>query len=389
MDRPPPSTARAKRVVIVGPAYPYRGGQALVESHVFETLTNLGYDCYTVSYRLLYPSILFPGTTQYDESGVHYNDHTERTFRIINSINPLSWFCAARTIKRLDPDAVLLVWWMPFFGPALSTIGRLVKRWTRARIVFLVDNYISHERRWFDAVSTSWTLRLGDHFIGQSEFITRRLSEVFPRTPVHRVTLPVFACFDLGAFDRASARARLGITTRNVVLFFGYIRPYKGLDQLIQAFPRVLEARPDTTLLIVGECYEDLQRYEDMIAAEGIAGKTIFVSKYVANEEIEPYFKASDMVCLPYRSATQSGIVMLAYGFRRPVVTTDVGGLPESVRAGKTGIVVPPGDVAALAGGVVEVLDLEGRVDFEANIDEFTHELGHRNMERIFAEITR
>lgn len=389
MDRPQPASERAQRIVIVGPAYPYRGGQALVESHMFETLTKLGYDCYTVSYKLLYPSFLFPGTTQYDESGMHYNDHSDRTFRIVNSINPLSWFAAARKIKSLDPDVVMLVWWMPFFGPALSTIGRLVKRWTRARIVFLVDNYLSHERRWFDAAFTSWTLRLGDHFIGQSEYITKRLAEEFPATPVHRVTLPVFGCFDLGAFDRARARETLGLGAGNVVLFFGYIRRYKGLDYLIRAFPRVLEAEPDTTLLIVGECYEDLATYTDMIEAEGITHRTVFVSKYVANEEIEPYFKAADVVCLPYRSATQSGIVMLAYGFGRPVVTTDVGGLPETVRAGETGVVVPQGDTDALADGIVEVLRMRGRVDFEANIGALTHELGHRNMERIFAEITR
>jgi glycosyltransferase involved in cell wall biosynthesis len=377
-----------KRIVIVGPAYPYRGGQALVESHMFATLTNLGYDVYTISYSLLYPSLLFPGTTQFDESGMHFNDHSDRTWRLVNSINPLSWFRVARKIRALDPDVVMLVWWMPFFGPALSTIGRLVKRWTRARIVFLVDNYLSHERRWFDAAFTSWTLRLADHFIGQSEYITNRLSEEFPHTPVHRVTLPVFDCFDLKAFDRTSAREHVGIRTRNVVLFFGYIRPYKGLDNLIRAFPRVLEAEPDTTLLIVGECYGDVTTYTDLVEAEGIAGRTMFVSKYVANEEIEPYFKAADVVALPYNSATQSGIVMLAYGFGRPVVTTDVGGLPESVQEGQTGVVVPRGDSAAMADGIVLVLRRGGEVDFEGNIAAFTHDLGHRHMERIFAGIT-
>jgi glycosyltransferase involved in cell wall biosynthesis len=377
-----------KRIVIVGPAYPYRGGQALVESHVYETLTGLGYDCHTISYTLLYPSIFFPGTTQFDESATHFKDHSDRITRMINSINPVTWFRAARRIRSLAPDAVIVVWWMPFFGPALGTICRLVKRWTRARIVFLIENYLSHERRWFDGAATRWTLSQADHFISQSQYITRTLQEEWPGRAVHQVTLPVFDCFDFDRFDRERAREHLGIKTRHVVLFFGYLRPYKGLDNLILAFNRVLEQKPDTTLLIVGECYEDLGKYTSLLEQENLTEKTMLVTKYVANEEVEPYYKAADLVCLPYNSATQSGIVMMAYGFRRPVVVTDVGGLPEFVRAGVTGLIVPPGDRERLAAGVIEGLTLAETVDFESRIAEFTHELGHRNMERIFAEIT-
>lgn len=380
-------SAGQKRVVIVGPAYPYRGGQALVESHLFETLTALGYDCHTVSFTLLYPSLLFPGTTQFDESDKVYNDHRDRITRVINSINPVSWFRAGRVVKSLDPDAVVFVWWMPFFGPALGTIAWLVRRWTRARIVFLVENYVSHERRWFDNLATQWTLRLADHFISESDYITQKLEGGFPSTPVHRTTLPVYDCYNFDAFDQVGARERLGITTRNVVLFFGYIRPYKGLDNLILAMKRVLESRPDTTLLIVGECYEDRAKYDDLIASEGLGDRTIFVSKYVANEEVEPYFKAADVVCLPYNSASQSGIIMMSYGFRRPVVTTEVGGLPEFVRVPDTGEIVSPGDVPALADAVVRVLERGGEVDYESNVDALTHELGHKNVERIFAGI--
>lgn len=378
-----------KRIVIVGPAYPYRGGQALVESHLFETLTTLGYDCHTISYKLLYPSIFFPGTTQYDESATHFKDHSARIARIINSVNPITWWRAARRVRAIRPHAVVVVWWMPFFGPALYTISWLARRWTGAPVVFLIENYISHERRWFDEVATRWTLGLADHFISQSGYITEKLGAAFPRTPVHRVTLPVFDCFDFKAFDRASARDHLAIRSKNVVLFFGYLRPYKGLDNLIRAFNRVLSSEPDTTLLIVGECYEDLRKYTDLITAERLDGRTMLVTKYVANEEVEPYYKAADVVCLPYNSATQSGIVMMAYGFRRPVVVTDVGGLPEFVQPGRTGVVVPPGDLDALAGGILEVLRGRERVDFEANVAAFTHELGHKNMERIFGEITR
>jgi D-inositol-3-phosphate glycosyltransferase len=384
-SRPSP----AKRVVIVGPAYPYRGGQALVESHLFETLTSLGYDCYTVTFTLLYPSFLFPGTTQFDASGKLHNDHRDRITRAINSINPLTWWRAARVVRGLRPDVVVFVWWMPFFGPALGSIAWLVRRWTDARIVFLVENYVSHENRWFDHAATRWTLRLAHHFVSESDYVSERLAEAFPGTPVHRTTLPVYDCYDFGAFDRDSARKHLGIATRRVVLFFGYIRPYKGLDNLIRAMPRVLQSQPDTTLLIVGESYEDPQKYRDAIDAAGLTGRTQFVCKYVPNEEVEPYFKAADVVCLPYNSASQSGIVMMAYGFRRPVVTTDVGGLPEFVHRGETGEIVPPGDIDSLADAVASVLERCDTVDFAQNVEALTHELGHKNVEAIFARIAR
>jgi glycosyltransferase involved in cell wall biosynthesis len=376
------------RIVIVAPAHPYRGGQALVESHLFETLTDLGYDCHTVSFKLLYPSFLFPGTTQFDESERIYNDHTGRITRVINSIDPFSWLRAGGVIARLDPRVVVFVWWMPFFGPSLGTVAWLVRRRTRARVVFLVENYVSHENRWFDHAATRATLRLADHFIAESRFVADKLEHAFPATPIHRTTLPVYDCYNYGAFDRESARRHLGISTKNVVLFFGYIRPYKGLDNLIRATSRVVESEPDTTLLIVGESYEDRRKYDELIASEGLSERTRFVCEYVANEAVEPYFKAADVVCLPYKSASQSGIVMMAYGFRRPVVTTDVGGLPEFVRAGETGEIVPPGDVEALADAVVRALRARGEVDFEGNIERLTHELGHANVERIFSHVT-
>lgn len=379
---------KKRRIVIVGPAYPYRGGQALVESHLFQLLGRMGYDCHTVSYKLLYPSIFFPGTTQYDKSRSLHLEHTERIYRVINSINPVTWVRAAKKIKRLDPHAVVIVWWMPFFGPALGTIARLIKKWTGAKILFLIENYLSHERRWFDHFVTKKTLRYADQFISQSNYVTGRIKEDFPETAVEEVTLPVFDCFDLKRFDKLGARAELGIDSKHVVLFFGYIRPYKGLDNLINAFGGVLAVHPDTILLIVGECYEDKRKYDDLLRQRQIEARTMFVSRYVAYEEVEPYFKAADLVCLPYNSATQSGIVMMAYGFRRPVVATDVGGLPEFVRDHETGLTVPAGDTDALAGGINEVLDSMEKIDFEANITAFTDALGYKKLEVLFDELT-
>jgi len=377
-----------KRIVIVGPAWPYRGGQALVESHLYETLSKLGYDCHTVSYSLLYPSILFPGTTQFDKSGVLHFDHRNRIYRLINSINPFSWIRAAWKIRDLKPDATVIIWWMGFFGPALATIAWFLKQWKTGKIVFLVENFISHEKRWFDNLSARRTMAYGDHYISESDYVTKQLVEAFPDRPVHKTTLPVYDCYATGDGSKESSRASLGITSKKVVLFFGYIRPYKGLDNLIRAFKDIQSQHPDTTLLIVGECYEDKSKYTDLIASEGLTESTVFVSEYVPNEDVERYFLAADVVCLPYNSATQSGIIMMAYGHRRPIVTTNVGGLAEFVREGKTGYIVPPGDLTQLAAAVNRVLTEGETVDFESHVAEFTGELGHKNLEKVFDAIT-
>jgi glycosyltransferase involved in cell wall biosynthesis len=371
----------------VGPAHPYRGGQALVESHLFQLLSRLGYDCHTVSFKLLYPSVLFPGTTQFDKSDRLHFDHSDRIHRVINSINPFTWTRAAKKIEDLDPRVVVFVWWMPFFGPALGTIARRVKKRTDAKIVFLVENYVSHENRWFDHFATRKTLRYADQFISESQFVTDRITQDFPETPIEKCTLPVYDCYDFKRFDKSSARAELGIESKNVVLFFGYIRPYKGLHNVINAFGGVLSEHPDTTLLIVGECYEDRKRYDDLLEKNNITDRTMFVSRYVSNEEVEPYFKAADVVCLPYESASQSGIVMMSYGFRRPVVTTEVGGLPEFVRSGETGLTVPPRDPEAIARAVNQILDSLERVDYEAKIAAFTEELGYKRLEKLFQRL--
>ena len=333
-----------KKIVIVGPAYPYRGGQALVEGHLFHYLTQAGFDCNTITFTLLYPSIFFPGKTQTETSKKIFFEHADRIKRIINSINPFTWIKAAWTIRKIKPHAVIFIWWMPFFGPAYSTIAFLSKKFSKSKIVFLVENFISHENRWFDKISIFFTLRLADHFICQSKYIYNQLKNFFLAKPIHSVTLPTYDCFNLRRFNKKSAKKELGINTNNVILYFGLIRPYKGLDILIQAFPKVLDKYPDTTLLIVGECYENEEKYNDLIKSQNIQNHTTIVFEYVANEELEPYFKAADLCCLPYKSGTQSGISMVSYGFRIPVVATDVGGIPETVTHGVNGYLFHPGD---------------------------------------------
>lgn len=376
-----------KKVVIIGPAYPYRGGQALVEAHLFDTLTKAGYDCHTISFKMLYPKIFFPGTTQFDNSKTSFFDHKARIYNIINSINPWTWIKAAKKVKEINPDVTLFVWWMPFFGPAYSTIAYFIKRWTKSKIVFLVENYISHENRWFDRVASKVTLDIANSFISQSEYVKERIAENHKQKKIYRTTLSVYDCYNLGKYDGASAKKQLGIKTERVVLFFGLIRKYKGLDKLIRAMKLISKNYQPVTLLIAGECYEDITYYEKIIQEEGIGGNTILINKFIPNEEIEPYFKASDLVCLPYNSASQSGILMMAYGFNKPVVVNNVGGLSELVVEGKTGTVIQHNLPAEIAAGVDTVFATSVNENYENNIRKINHDLGYKNIETIISEI--
>ena len=369
-----------KKIVIVGPAYPYRGGQALVEAYMYNTLSQIGYDVNTVSYSLLYPSIFFPGTTQFDESTVIPFEHTSKIKRIINSINPFTWIKAAREIKKINPDGVIIVWWMPFFGPALSTIARLIKRNSKTKIIFLVENYISHEKRWFDSFSTKYTLKYADAFICQSKYIFEQITADFKGKPIHQTTLSIYDCYDLNKYSKQSAREFLGIKTENVILFFGLIRPYKGLDKLIVAFYELIKTQPSTTLLVVGECYEDIEKYKQLIKQLNLEKNVMLENSFIPNEKIEPYFKAADVSCLPYNSGTQSGILMMAYGFKIPVVATNVGGVAELIVDKETGVVIPDNSLNNLVNGLNEIIMNKNTIDYAGNIQKFTQGLGYSNL---------
>ena len=375
-----------KKIVLIGPAYPYRGGQALVEAYLYHELSRTGYEVNTITFTLMYPPILFPGKTQYDQSQVIPYAHPEKIQRMINSIWPLSWWRTIRAVRRMKPDLVIFVWWMPFFAPAYWTIASGLKGHTR--IAFLIENYISHEERWFDGWASQFCLRSAEAFICESGYVESELTRDFPDTPCYRTTLSIYDCYDLKRYTRQQAREKLGVQSRRMILFFGLIRPYKGLANLIEAFRQVAREDSDVELWIVGECYEDEAKYRRLIA-EHPAGEHIhFRNQFVPNEELEMYFKACDVVCLPYESATQSGILMIAYAFGVPVVATRVGGLPELVVPDRTGKLVEPGHPGALARALLDLLE-EDRAKYEANIRNLAATLGYQNIPQIVADILK
>ncbi len=331
-----------KKVCLVGPVHPYRGGIAHFNALLAGEFAG-DHDVLIASFKRLYPSFLFPGRTQFDTGG---SPPAAESIRVIDSINPFSWWRAARSIAHFTPDIVVFSWWHPFFAPAYATVIFFLKRMARARIVFLCHNVLPHESSALDRMLSRLAYRQVNRFLVQSQEDHRRLLAMKPAASVEVRPHPIYEFFNRGAYSREDARRELDLEGR-VILFFGLIRPYKGLRLLIDAFASGAE-QLQGTLLIVGEFYENKQPYLDRIRECGAADSIRVIDAYVPDGEVEKYFHACDLVVLPYLSATQSGIVQIAYGFDKPVVVTAVGGLPDVVEDGVTGFVVPPGDADAL-----------------------------------------
>ncbi len=337
-----------RRIALVGPLAPWRGGLAQYLAQLGEALVPYA-DVQGVTFTRQYPGLLFPGASQLDPAA------TRPSFPVaalLDTIDPLSWRRAAAHLVRLAPEAIILKWWMPFFGPAFAgAVGRARRH--GSRVVLVCDNLVPHERRPLDTTFTRWMLRQSDGFLVMSDAVERDLDRLVPGAVRRRVAHPLYAQFDQGRWERASARARLGLAPDDeVVLFFGYVRRYKGLDTLLEAWPRVRARRPRAVLVVAGEFYEDAGPYRLLAERAGGEPAVRLLERYLPDEEVEAVFKAADVVVLPYRSATQSGVTHVAYALGVPVITTDVGGLAETVTPA-TGLVVPPDNPEALAAAIV------------------------------------
>lgn len=344
--------SRERRVGLLGPLAPWRGGLAQYLALLGEALQPTA-EVRGWTFTRQYPEFLFPGSSQLDAAAARPPYPVEAT---LDSIQPLSWRGTAKKLEAFAPGAMILKWWMPFFAPSFaSAVGPLRRRGTR--VVLVCDNLVPHEKRPFDHAFSDWMMRNSDGYLVMSESVERDLDRMKPGAPRRRVKHPLYAQFDTGRVTRASARAALGIAPEaEVALFFGYVRHYKGLDVLLDAWPRVRVKRP-VELVVAGEFYEDAAPYRAQVAAAGGAPAVRLLDHYLPDAEVETVFKAADVVVLPYRSATQSGVTHVAYALGLPVITTDVGGLAETVTPGDTGLVAPPEDPAALAAAILSYFE--------------------------------
>ena len=263
---------------------------------------------------------------------------------------------ALATGPQGPPHALLMTWWNPFFGPLFRSIARAARRRYGAPTLMICENVVSHEARAIDGLLTRIGLSEPSEFIVLSDAVADDLRAYRSDAPVHRSTLPIYSCYG-DPPERPEARRRLGIDEGKVVLFFGLVRAYKGLDVLIDAMAKVVRRIDDVRLLVVGEFYEGEKERREQIARLGLEDRTTLVPEYVPDEKVATYFGAADCVVLPYRRATQSGITQVAVGMGVPMIATAVGGLPEAVRPGENGAIVPPEDPDALADALVSFFD--------------------------------
>ncbi len=347
-----------KKVVIIGPAYPLRGGgMATFNERLARQFIHQGFDTTIYTFSLQYPSFIFPGKTQYsDEPAPKDLDIKVR----INSILPTNWVSVGLELKKRKPDIIVVRFWLPLMGPCLGTILRLVKKNKHTKVVCIADNIIPHEKRKGDKAFTKYFIKPIDAFIVMSEKVLADLKLFDDKKPVQLIQHPLYDNFG-EKISKEIARKNIGInTTDKMVLFFGFIRKYKGVDILLDALA-LLKAQ-NTTLpfkvLIAGEFYEDRKPFDEQIQRLGLEDSLILHTDFIPDSEVRNYFCAADVVIQPYRNATQSGVTPLAYHFEIPMIVTNVGGLPALVPNGLVGLVAEP-NAAAIAKKLTEYFTMD------------------------------
>ncbi|MBN1504074.1 MAG: glycosyltransferase [Candidatus Eisenbacteria bacterium] len=375
------------RFCILGPAHPLRGGISQYLAILYSLLKQ-EHEVSFVSFKRQYPSFLFPGKTQLDPGPARID---VRPRALIDSINPVSWLVAASHVRRLRPHLLVFKWWTPFFGPCYATISFVARKFARARVLFICDNVVPHERSLVDGLLTRMAFSQVDYFVTLSHSVMEDLMRIRPVANAVEIAHPSYVYFTFGRVEPAEAKKRLGLDGR-VLLFFGYIRPYKGVHNLLDAFARVC-SRLDATLVVVGEFYEPPKPYLEHIERLGLGGKVRLVDRYVNDEEVGLYFSAADVAVLPYESATQSGVVQVAFAFDTPVISTAVGGIPEVVKDGVNGLLVPPDDPEALAEAVLRYFEGGTAQKLAANIragsEAFSWKPLVETLERFGSEVER
>lgn len=352
------------KIAMIGPVHPYKGGIAHYTDLLCRALREDGNEVQLYSFKFQYPKLLYKKPQKdMKSSGFGTNDADF----CIHTLNPFNWIKVAGRIKKQKPELIILQWWHPYFAPCFWSICKLLRR---EKILFVCHNVFPHERFPLDRLLTKWTLGCGRYFITQSKMDARDLLSV-KHDAVYRVTPhPTYGMFCRQGMSMQKAREQLQIEQgQRVLLFFGFVRKYKGLQYLLEAMKLLKERDFKVQLWVVGDFGEDKDEYVEQIRTFEIGDQVQMVQGYVPDDEVEKYFAASDLVVLPYLSATQSGIVQIAFGFEKPVLVTEVGGLPDVVTNGKTGYVVEPRSAEMIAEAIMDYYINNRREAFVSQIE--------------------
>lgn len=327
------------KILIVGPAWPYRGGIADFDERIAREYIKKGDEVEIFTFTLQYPSFLFPGKTQYSPDPRPEDLDIKRK---VNSINPFNWIKVGRELKKKNANLLIIKFWLPLMAPCFGTIARIVKGNGKTKVISILDNIIPHEHRPGDKILSKYFISSIDAFIAMSKSVYDDLKSLNDKKPCLLSPHPIYDNFGT-AVSREEAIGSLGLDpSAKYMLFFGFIRDYKGLDILLKAIADERIKNSDIKLIVAGEFYNNSEKYFEMEKQLGLEGKIIWRTDFIADEQVKNYFCASDIIVQPYKTATQSGVTQIAYHFEKPMLVTNVGGLPEIVPNGKVGYSVEP-----------------------------------------------
>ncbi len=353
------------RATLVGPVYPHRGGIAHYTACLAEALEKSGCAVQVVSFLRLYPRFLFPGQSEFDVSREAVTFSSER---ILTPLNPFRWIAALQAVKRFHPDLVVIAWWHSWFLPVTTFLLAWLRWIQQRRTVLLCHNVGSHDRKLVDGLAWRILCRLPHVHLVHASGDPERIRARNPRARIVCFPHPTYDVFSRSSITREAARERLGLARNaRVCLMFGLVRRYKGVDLAIEALGRLRHQR-DLYLVVAGEFYEPRAPYQQQIERLGLAGKVLLHDRYIPNEDVAAYFRAADVLLAPYREASHSGAVQTARGFGLPIVATRVGGIPDLVQDGETGLLVPAESPEALAAAIARYFNENLSERFRANL---------------------
>lgn len=371
-----------KRIVMIGPVYPFKGGISHYTGAMAKNLTK-DFEVFTVSYKMQYPKILFK-SEQRDFDNDTFKVHD--TKYLVNTANPFNWINSARKIKKLKPDYIIMQWWHPYFSPCYTCLSMLTRKIPK---IFVCHNVFPHERFPLDRFLTRTVLRKGKAYITHSAMDAEDLKEIVAVPNYETTVLPVHNSFKMKNLTKPQARLAANVAEdKKILLFFGFVRDYKGLRHIINAMPEIVKYDSNIRLMIVGEFRSDKEHYLEQIKNLSVGDNIDIVDGYIPDSGIEKYFAASDLIVLPYESATQSGIVQIAYGFEKPVIATNVGGLPEVIADGKTGYIVEPKNPKALAEAVIHFFEENKSEEFTENVRKEAYRYSWDRMNEVVVRLT-
>lgn len=373
------------KIVILGTAYPYRGGLSAFNERLATELQNEGHEVEIYTFTLQYPSILFPGKTQYSSEPAPSHLHIVRR---VNSCNPMNWISVGRELQKKNFDMMITKYWLPFMSPCFGTIARFVARNGHTKILSILDNIIPHEHRIGDRIFSRYFVNVTQGFVAMSKSVLDDLTLFDSAKPRHFCPHPLYDHYGT-LLDKKTAREKLQLPINGkYILFFGFIRDYKGLDILLQAMANQQIRDEKITLIVAGEFYSNSEKYIQLIDSLSIADNVKLCTDFIPDSEVNLYFSACDVVVQPYKTATQSGVTQIAFHFEKPMIVTNVGGLAEIVPDGKIGYVVEP-NAEQVTKAIITFFTEEKEAEFVENIKIEKQKYAWSNMTKALYELTQ